>query len=134
MASVEIGSTRWSETLYWRPCGRLEILAHCVAHPPRKGDAIKLHLDLTWPGKAAPLMRFDEADDFITLFSRPLAHLSYRIALPVGTKAKYEAIGLTDQDDFDLSLFAGNHRQPVVELVAHDIAADRRVGMRLDLK
>jgi hypothetical protein len=137
MASVEVtgtGRTRWDETTYWRPDGRLEILAHCISYPPRKGDDISLHLDLTWPGKAAPLMRFDKADDFVTLFGRPLAHLSYRVALPVGTKVTCDAIGLTGQDDFNLSHFAGNHRQPVVELIAHDIEADRRVGMRLDLK
>jgi hypothetical protein len=79
-------------------------------------------------------MRFDKVDEFVALFSRPLAHLSYRVTLPVGTKAKCDAIGLTGQDDFDLSHFAGNDRQPVVELIAHDIAPDRRVGMRLDLK
>jgi len=137
VAGLEIagpGSSRWRETSLWQPDGRLEVLAHCVSTLPGPGDQIRLHLEYAWPGKCVPLMRHDRVDDFVCLFSRGLDQLDYRITLPVGTRAKYDAIGLDrDKDSFDLSLYTAKHKRPVVELVVRDIDADRCVGMRLDL-
>ncbi|HEX6341264.1 hypothetical protein [Umezawaea sp.] len=136
MTGLEImgtGSGRWSETSRWQPDGRLEILAHCVSKPPGLGDQIRLRLEYEWPGKCVPLMRHDRLDEFVCLFSRDLDQLDYRITLPVGTRAKYDPVGL-DKDNFDLSLYTAKHKRPVVELVARDVDADHRVGMRLDLR
>ncbi|MBP2334627.1 hypothetical protein JOF41_000805 [Saccharothrix coeruleofusca] len=127
------GSTQWHDTTYWRVDGRLEILAHCVSSPPRKGDEVRLHMEIVWPGKAAPLMRC-APDEFTVCFSRPLAHLTYRLALPAGTRLKHQPINLReDVDNYALSVFAPRKGRSIVELTAHDIPADRRVGMRLEL-
>jgi len=136
LAGLEImgtGSTRWRETSRWRPDGRLEVLAHCVSTLPKRGDQIRLHFDYTWPGKCVPLVR-REVDEFVWEFSRPLAQLEYQIMLPVGMRTRYETVGLDKQDTFDLSLYSPKHKRPVVHLIANDIAADRRVGLRLDLQ
>lgn len=130
-----VGRTRWSETFHWLEDGRLEILAHCLSTPPVRGDRIRLRLDYTWPGKSATLMQQDEPDAFTILVSRSLDHLNYRITLPPGTRVDYDAIGLVeDQDDFDLSGYFLKRGQPIVELIAHDVEADHRVGMRLHLR
>jgi hypothetical protein len=136
MAGLEVagtGRTRWSETSRWRPDGRLEVLAHCVSTSLGLGDQIRLHLEYTWPGKCVPLMRRDEVDGFVCLFSRRLDQLDHRITLPVGTRVGYDAVGLVE-GEFDLSLYSAKRKRPVVELIAHDVDADHRVGVRLDLK
>lgn len=135
-STVEVdgsGGTRWDRTLNWLPDGRLEVLAHFESAPPKKGDELTLRVEFEWPGKAAPLMRFGEPDDFVVLMGRPLAHFGYRVELPAGTAVRYDPVGLKrGVDDFTLNRVEG--KSHVVELVARDIAADHRVGLRLDLR
>lgn len=133
-SSIEVdgaGGTRWDRTLNWLPDGRLEVLAHFKFAAPKKGDQLVLRVEFDWPGKAAPLMRFGDPDDFVMTMGRPLAYFSYRVELPADTRVRYDSVGLKrGVDSFDLSRLAGE--PPVIHLVAHDIAADRRIGMRLD--
>ena len=135
-SSIEVdgaGGTRWDQTLNWLSDGRLEVLAHFRSAPPKKGDELTLRLEFEWPGKAAPLMRFGEPDEFVMTMGRPLAYFSYEVELPADVKVRYDAVGLKRGIDcFELSRPAGE--PPVVRLVARDIEADRRIGMRLDLK
>jgi hypothetical protein len=137
-SSVEVdgtGGCRWDRTLNWLPDGRLEVLAHFRSAPPKKGDEVTLRVEFAWPGKAAPLMRFGRPDDFMLQMGRPLAYLSYRVELPSGAQVKCDAVGLKrEADRFTLSSTTTTDKHPVIHLIAHDIAADRRVGMRLDLK
>lgn len=137
-SSVEVdgtGGCRWDRTLNWLPDGRLEVLAHFRSAPPKKGDEVTVRVEFTWPGKAAPLMRFKQPDEFVMTMGRPLAYLSYRVELPAGAQVRCDTVGLKrETDQFTLSPTTTTDKRPVIHLVAHDIATDRRVGMRLDLK
>lgn len=135
-SSIEVdgaGGTRWDQTLNWLSDGRLEVLAHFKSAPPKKGEELTLRFEFEWPGKAAPLMRFREPDEFVITMGRPLAYFSYQVELPPGTQVRYDSVGLKRGiDSFGLS--RTSTEPPVICLVAHDIEADRRIGMRLDLK
>ncbi|GGP73117.1 hypothetical protein [Saccharothrix coeruleofusca] len=123
---------RWKHTDNWLPDGRLEVLVHFQDSLPKKGDAVRLKLHLEWPGKVAPLMR-GEPDEFVVRFGQPLAHLEYRVSLPACTRVRHWPIGCRKADDFALKLSTEGKRT-VIALTAEDIDADRRVGMRLDLR
>ncbi|MEU5696400.1 hypothetical protein [Actinosynnema sp. NPDC020468] len=137
VSSVEVdgtGGTRWERTSSWLADGRLEVLVHFRPTPPVKGEEIRLRFDVSWPGKATPLMRHGDPDDYITMMGLPLAYLSYRVTLPPGTRSRCDVIGLRKGvDDFALDLDT-TAQGPVATLVVRDVPADHRVGMRLDLK
>ncbi len=121
------------QTFSWLPDGRLEIIAHFPVTPPAKGDEIVFRFEVVWPQKAAPLMRFRQADEFVMTMGNPLAYLCYRVTLPAGTDVHATPVDLQEGvDRYRLTTSAASHR-PMVELIAHDIAADRRFGMRLAL-
>jgi hypothetical protein len=127
------GGAEWKRTLNWVDRNRLEILTHLGSAPPKKGDELTFRVTFSWPGKAIPLMRYGEPDEYFMAMGRPLAHLSYKITLPAGSKVGCSPFGLPrSADDFELTL--PTDKQPVVHLVARDIDADHRVGVRLDLK
>jgi hypothetical protein len=135
-SSIEVdgaGGTRWDQTLNWLSDGRLEVLVHFKSAPLKKGDELVLRFEYEWPGKAVPLMKFHEPDEFVIMMGRPLAYFSYQAELPPGTRIRYDSVGLKrGVDSFELSRTAGE--PAVVCLVAQDIEADRRIGVRLDLK
>jgi hypothetical protein len=133
VASVQVDGTgpQFDKTLRWLPDGRLEIRVHFRSLPPRKGEELNLLFAITWPGKARPLMR-GEVDEFVFRAGRPLALLRYRLSLPPGSRVRHTLVGLDAGDDYEFS--APTDTDPTVELVAHDIEAHRRIGMRLDLK
>jgi hypothetical protein len=133
--SVEVDGTgpRWEETTRWLPDGRLEVVVHFRGAPPRKGEELRLLFQAQWPGRLTPLMRGDP-DMFVFKWGRPLALLRYRIKLPPGSQVRHRLIGLqTGVDSFEFTPPA-DQREPVVELVARDIAACTEIGVRLDLK
>ena len=138
VGSVEtdgVGGTRYRHTSTWLPDGRLDVVVHFTHPPLRRGDGVGLRLDVDWPGKAAPLMRFGEPDEFTMRMVNPLVYAGYRVVLPAGLRARYDPIGLHGGvDRFTLTTSTAGGGRPVVHLQAHDIPADRRFGMRLDLK
>lgn len=120
---------RWDSTTRWLPDGRLEVATHFRTATPKKGDEILLQYSVDWPGKVRPLMT-GEADDFTYWSPRPLAYLRYRLDLPEGCEVRHELISLrASRDNFSFSA-----KGSAVELIAHDIAAKRRIGMRLDMR
>lgn len=124
-----VDGPRWDNTTRWLPDGRLEIATHFRVATPKKGDELRLHYAVRWPGKVRPLMS-GEPDDFTFMWGRPLAYLHYRLELPAGYEVRHELISLRrGRDKFTFSA-----KESTVELVAHDIAARRRIGMRLDLR
>jgi hypothetical protein len=127
------GGAEWKRTLNWVDRNRLEILIHLGAAPPKKGDELTFRVTFTWPGKAIPLMRHGEPDEYFMDMSRPLAHLSYKITLPAGSRVGCSPFGLPKSaENYEFS--RPTDKQPVVRLVARDIDADHRIGVRLDLK
>lgn len=129
--NVDDMGPRWEETTRWLPDGRLEVLVHFRGAPPRKGDELRLHFHAHWPGRVQPLLR-GEPDTYLFKWGRPLALLNYRLELPTGSDVRYTPINLRPAVDA-IETTAGR-KNTVVELVARDIPAGRRIGMRLDLK
>ncbi|WP_433270492.1 hypothetical protein ACQPZF_09920 [Actinosynnema sp. CS-041913] len=138
VAGIEVGGAAKNQcesTSSWLPDGRLEVLVHFPTAPPRKGDEVVLRFEVHWPQKATPLMRSGRPDEFVMLLGNPLAYLRYRVTLPAGVRVHAIPVGLqAGVDSYRLETSTTGGNRPVVELVAHDIAADRRFGMRLDLR
>ncbi|PRY30972.1 hypothetical protein [Umezawaea tangerina] len=127
-----IGGTRWPLTTHWLSDGRFEVLVHFGATVPEKGEELTLNVVYDWPGKGFPLMRQRKPDEFVMAMGRPLAYFSYEVTLPPSTKVDCDPVGLGESDRFTLD--PATEAVPVVRLVVEDIAADRRIGVKLDLK
>ncbi|MEU4445808.1 hypothetical protein AB0K14_31090 [Actinosynnema sp. NPDC050801] len=137
VSSIEVdgtGGTRYERTSNWLPDGRLEILVHLRSTLLKKGDEVRLRLDVVWPQKAAPLMRFGEPDEFVMRVGNPLAYVSYRVAFPAGFDVRCDVIGLHRGDNYTLTTSSSTGNRAIVQLQAQDVGADRSFGMRLDLR
>ncbi|CCH29205.1 hypothetical protein ABZ816_38470 [Actinosynnema sp. NPDC047251] len=135
---VDIGrapAQRYECTSHWLADGRLEVIVHFLADPPRTGDHVVLEFAVRWPRKAAPLVLSEKSDLFVMTMGNPLAHLRYRVTLPAGAIVYATAVDLRPKvDDYRLTTSTTTGGRQVAELVARDIAADRRFGMRLELE
>lgn len=128
------GGTRRDVTSSWNENGNLEILVH-FGEPALRDSEISMKVELTWPGKCLPLMRWRRPDEFALTFIRPIDYLEYQIVLPAGFDAYYDPIGLfRDADDCVFSREGAKGAPITIKLVARNIAQNRRIGMRLDLK
>ncbi|MEV0675767.1 hypothetical protein AB0I60_04500 [Actinosynnema sp. NPDC050436] len=136
VTGIEVGEFRGDQcerTSRWLADGRLEVLVHFPADAPRKGEEVILRFEVRWPGKAAPLM-LGRTDEFVMKMGNPLAYLRYRVTLPAGASLRATPVDLdAEKDAYRLTTTTTSGGRPVAELVAHDIAADRRFGMRLEL-
>jgi hypothetical protein len=101
--------------------------------PPKKDDELTFRVAFTWPGKSAPLMRDRGPDEYLTQMSRPLAHFSYTFTLPTDCKVGFSPIGLRE-GVHDFRLWSPTDSPHVVRLIARDMDADHKFGVRLDLK
>lgn len=129
-----VGGTRWDATTNWISRSRLEVLAH-FGVPARQGDEITMVIDQHWPKKWTRLVRDNEPDEFAVEFRRPIAELSYSIALPAGRETFVDPIGLVrGRHDYSLETKPNKYGRVEVTLSARDVPQDTRVGMRLDLK
>ena len=129
----EEGGAKWKTTQDWLPDGRLEVITHLGSAPPKKGDELRFQVAFTWPGKAVPLMRDRGPDEFVTEMRRPLAHFSYTFTLPTECKVGFSPIGLRE-GVHDFKLWSPTDSPHVVRLIARDMDADHKFGLRLDLK
>lgn len=130
----QTGGTRWDASDTWLPDGRLEVLVH-LNFPAPRGSEVRICMELDWPGMCAQLLRHREPDTFELHFARQADHVRYVIVLPPGEDAYYEPIGFkTGENGFRLTGRQSSAGQVEVELIADDLPAGHRAGMRLDLK
>jgi hypothetical protein len=126
--------TSWAVTKSWLPDGRLNLLSHLNA-PASLGSEVRLEMDRVWPGKCIPLMREHRPDSFTLKFTCTIDYASYTIVMPPGVDVYYDPIGFTE-GDADISLTRERNREGRVEVVltGTDIAMEREIGVRLELK
>lgn len=129
-----IGGTRYEVTTSWMPDGRLEFLTHFKS-PLNLGEKIELVLELEWPGKCVPLVRYREPEEFRVHFRNRVEFAHYVVVLPDGMEAYCQPIGFVPGENRNV-ISSGRNRagQQEISFTAYDIPAREVVGMRLDLK
>jgi hypothetical protein len=133
LSVVDVPGTRLDITSSWLPNGKLDILAHFHT-PPRSGSEIRLTMDWTWPGKCIPLMVHKEPDSFVFDFTQPVVHAIQKIILPAGYDAYHEPIGFREKEPgFSVEKSIGDQRQVQFVFEAHQLDANHKVGVRLEL-
>ncbi|MGW6933704.1 hypothetical protein ACWGE0_26860 [Lentzea sp. NPDC054927] len=129
-AAVEVrgGDSRWYSTTRWLPNDKLQIGIHCFAAHLQMGEELRLCYTVSWPGRDQVLMS-GEPDAFTYYWNYPVPYLRYLVELPEGSRVHPELVSLNPVDDnYSFSI-----KKSAVELIVHEIAARRRVGMRLQL-
>jgi hypothetical protein len=125
--------TRADVTSAWTARGNLEILAH-FEDPIPQGKEMGIQVELTWPARCAPLMRWNVREEFVVDFRSPVRYFEYRITLPPGSPFDYRTIGLVDGEDaFESSSGSVNGGENEVCLTVRDLCEDRRVGLLLEV-
>lgn len=129
-----IGGTRYEVTSSWMPDGRLEFLTHFKS-PLNLGEKIELVLELEWPGKCVPLVRYREPEEFRVHFRNRVEFAHYVVVLPDGMEAYCQPIGFVPGENRNaISSKRNRAGQQEISFTAYDIPAREVVGMRLDLK
>lgn len=129
-----IGGTRYEVTSSWMPDGRLEFLAHFKS-PLNLGEKIELVVELEWPGKCVPLVRYREPEEFRFHFRNRVEFAHYVVILPAGMEAYCQPIGFVPgQNRNSIKSSRNSAGQQELSFMAYDIPAREVVGMRLDLK
>lgn len=129
-----IGGTRFDTTTHWLADGRIEVLAH-LNTPAQQGSEVRFSLEVYWPGKCAVLVKHREPDIFRIHFSKIIEFARYAVVLPEGEDAFYDPIGFTHgENGYRISSGLNSSDQVEVSFVAHNVPANRPIGMRLDLK
>ncbi|MFI9381194.1 hypothetical protein [Kutzneria sp. NPDC052558] len=127
------GGTRSDVTSSWMPDGSIEVLVH-FSEPAVRGSEISMLFEMRWPQKSAPFMKRVEADEFVRKFVKVLPVMRYVIVLPAGYRPRYEVVGLRrGVDDYELKCTENNAGQMEISLMARNVPADVRAGVRLDL-
>ncbi len=87
---------RWNVTTTWNSVQKITSILH-LHEPVKGGEEIILEVVRTWPAKCRPLMREHAAENFSlrTTSLLHVEHVEYRVVLPRGFDAVYEAIGHT---------------------------------------
>ncbi len=130
----DMGEARMNVTSAWLPDGRLELNAH-FKPALKRGTPIRIAMEWNWPGKCAPLMRHNQSDSFCICFVDTIEHVRYTVVLLDGQDAYYDPIGFDAQDrSYSLTSTTNQHGNTEIVFTGRDIPAERKVGMRLDLK
>ncbi len=128
------GGPKYETTKTWLADGRLEVLAHLPA-PAVVGADLRIMLTLTWPGMCEPLVRDRLPDDYTLRFARAVALVRYVIVLPEGENASVERIGFDrEEKGYQVKAAPNAAGRTEVSLIAHDVPAKRRFGLRLGLE
>lgn len=135
--SVEVdgvGGTRYETSCSWMADGRLEFLTHFMS-PLNLGEKIDLTIEMEWPGKCIPLVRYREPDEFRMHFRSRVEHAHYVVVLPLGVEAYYQPIGfVSGQRGYSITSALNTAGHQEIAFTAYDVPARSLVGMRLDLK
>jgi len=91
-------------------------------------------IEIVWPGKCAPLVRGD-CDNFIIKLGTRVDYARYKVVLPKGRDTYCETIGF-QEGDVGFALETGKTDDGCLsyQIEAHDLAPDRHVGLRLEIK
>jgi len=129
-----IGGARYEVTSSWMPDGRLEFLAHFKS-PLNLGEKIELTVELEWPGKCIPLIRYREPEEFRVHFRNRVEMAHYVVVLPEGVESYCQPIGFVPGENRNVIKSSRNRSgQQEISFTAYDLPAREVVGMRLDLK
>ena len=128
----DLPGTSLDRTLYWVSDGRLAVIVH-LHRPPSIGSEICIKLDVSWPGKCAPLMQ-GRCDEFTICMETSVQRAVYTLVLPKGCDTYHETLGFRDGDaEFEL-VSAVERGHLTYRIEAQDLHPGRRVGLRLELK
>lgn len=130
-----LGGTRYDVTSSWISRNRLKVTVH-LGEPARQGDSISMLAEIYWPKKCASFTDGHGAEEFVRQFGRPIDLIQYKIVLPFGYDVYCDPIGfcLSDPKADQPVVKKSASGQTEVWLTVRDVAPDRRVGVRLDLK
>lgn len=136
--NLRVGNTpgaSLSKTITWVKDGKLALIAH-RPNPPRVDSEIATLVELTWPGKCAPLMRDGIAEKFTFRFVTEVAYARYKIVLPRSCEAVFEPVGFDETDDGCVcsSLGEDDEGRPQYIFEGVDMPLHRETGIRLELK
>ncbi|PRY43884.1 hypothetical protein CLV43_103633 [Umezawaea tangerina] len=125
--------TSWDVTSYWLDDGRLNMLSHFHT-PAEVGSSVRVQMKWRWPGKSIPLMVRRQPDLFTFRFGNPVEYASYRVILPKGFDAHFDAVNLDrKKHDFTIKRKDSTGRLEV-ELKIRNMPIDVKIGMRLEIK
>ncbi|WP_146175132.1 hypothetical protein [Umezawaea tangerina] len=127
------GGTRFDYMSDWLERSRLKVIVY-LHEPASMGSEVSFVVDLEWPAKCVPLMRGYDPDDFVLQFGKPVEEVKCVVVLPPGFRVCFDKLGLTTADDFTLKSFPTRSGQVETTLVVHNAPANRKFGMRLDLR
>lgn len=138
MGSIAADGTpgqRWHVTTSWQ-AEKMISIGH-FHQAVNRGEGISFEMVRVWPAKCRPLMRDEEAEDFILFTTNRLQvhSVEYRVILPEGFEAVHELIGTT-KPDVHLSAETEFDKESRRNYVwrSNTVPTMTRVGMRLQLK
>lgn len=128
------GGPQYDTTTSWLADGRMEVHAH-LPSPAKVGVDLRIMLIITWPGMCEPLMTKRVADNYLLHFAQDVDAVRYVMVLPEGETALYERIGFEKEDRRYRVRMAKNSAGLVeVSLIARDVPAKHKFGLRLELR
>ncbi|XVV03670.1 hypothetical protein ACQPW3_41240 [Actinosynnema sp. CA-248983] len=133
--SVEVGSeggTRFGVTWLWLDDKRLKTFVHLDEPVPRDAE-VSFVVDILWPAKFGPLMRGHTPDEVLVSFGEQISRARYVLTLPQGYRLKVDRLGLRPTDRYDLLQGWGPDGRPTATLSVENVAAYRKVGMKIDI-
>lgn len=126
------GGTHPDVTHAWPTRDRVIITAH-LSQPIPKGGTASFDAKIWWPLKCEPLVR-RHVEEFTRFFPVPVEVLHYTVVLPKGCQGYVNVIGLDHAaNDYEIRNNPNGHGCSELSLVARNVPAGRRVGMRIDL-
>jgi len=124
----------YDTTTSWLADGRMEVHAH-LPEPAEVGVDLRIMLVITWPGMCEPLVAGRVADDYVLHFGHDVDTVRYVVVLPEGETAQVGRVGFeADDEHFRVRTAKNAVGLTEVSLVARDVPARHRFGLRLELE
>lgn len=126
---------QWHVTRSWRSTDKMTSIIH-FHQPVRRGEEIRFEVVRIWPRKCHLLMREGAVDAFTFRNSSliKISNVEHTIVLPLGTSARYEAVGFNEGDPDSPIRITVNDDSTSFCFTAETLPDKELVGIRLELK